>query len=259
VPVPSPYSTWLERPSHGKVDFLGNELYEHTNEDYRADVRKKHIGMVYQQANWIKSLNVIENIGFPLQLLGMDKSLALERARKTLGKFHLEDWAEYYPTELSSGQQQRIAMARAIVHNPMIIVADEPTGNLDYESGENVMELLSKMNQKDGKTIIMVTHDLDYLSYAKTAVQFFDGEIVGLYRGNDKEKIAEDIKQRKRYFGKNSKNEKKSTSVSVKNSKDEPKLEKKQESTSDGDEEIERLKDDIKLGKSKKSEEEKSK
>lgn len=189
----------LEPPTSGSLNFLGNDLYAGTDEDYRAEVRKKHIGMVYQQANWVKALSVAENIAFPLQLLGMEKSQALIRAREVLSKFDLEDWADYFPTELSSGQQQRISMARAIVHNPMLIVADEPTGNLDYENGVKVMQLLEDMNKKNEKTIIMVTHDLDYLAYAHTAVQFFDGEVVGIFRGKDKAKIQKQIKGRKQY------------------------------------------------------------
>ncbi len=138
----------LEEPTNGKLLFLGNNLYAGTDEDYRAEVRKKHIGMVYQQANWVKSLSVAENIAFPLQLLGMEKTQAIARAREALGKFELQDWADYYPTELSSGQQQRISMARAIIHNPMVVVADEPTGNLDYENGLKVMQLLQDLNKK---------------------------------------------------------------------------------------------------------------
>ena len=90
-------------------------------------------------------------------------------------------------------------MARAIIHNPMLIVADEPTGNLDYENGVKVMELLTKLNKEEKKTVIMVTHDLEYLSYAKTAVQIFDGKVLGVFRGKDKYKIETQIKQRKQY------------------------------------------------------------
>lgn len=187
----------LEGPTTGSCMFMGSNMYAGTNEDYLAELRKKHIGMVYQQANWIKALSVVENIAFPLQLLGMEKDLAVERARQALAKFDLQDWSDYYPTELSSGQQQRISMARAIIHNPMLIVADEPTGNLDYENGVKVMELLTRLNKEEGKTVIMVTHDLEYLSYAHTAVQIFDGKVVGVFTGKDKYKIESMIKNRK--------------------------------------------------------------
>lgn len=187
----------LEGPTNGKVTFLDNDFYSNTDEDDRSELRKKHIGMVYQQPNWIKSLNVVENIAFPLQLLGVEKEEALEKAKNVLAKVHMDEWAEYYPTELSSGQQQRVSMARALIHNPMIIVADEPTGNLDFESGEYIMQMLKDMNEKDGKTIIMVTHDLDYLKHCKTAVEFFDGAIVGVHRGADKDKIAQTIHHKK--------------------------------------------------------------
>ncbi len=187
----------LESPTSGKLMFMGHDLYAGTTEDYLAQIRKKHIGMVYQQANWIKSLSVCENISFPLQLLGMEKEEAIEKAIQTLAKFELENWAHYFPTELSSGQQQRIAMARAIIHDPMVIVADEPTGNLDFENGVKVMELLTRLSKEENKTVIMVTHDLEYLSYAHTAVQIFDGQVVGVFKGKDKHKIEMKTQQRK--------------------------------------------------------------
>ena len=166
----------LESPTAGRVTFYGESLYDDLDEDGRTEFRKEHIGMVYQQPNWIKALTVRENIIFALRLNGCSEQESYDRANKVLDIVEMTQWTDYIPTELSSGQQQRVALARAIVTNPDILIADEPTGNLDFESGQMLMTLLSKLN-KEGKTIIMVTHDLEYLSFANRAVQMFDGKI----------------------------------------------------------------------------------
>lgn len=185
----------LEPPSSGKIYFLGEDLYkEGTNEDYRSEFRKRHIGMIYQQPNWIKSLSVIENVSFPLLLLGMDKARAYQKGLEALKVVNMENWKGYIPTELSSGQQQRVALARGIINNPQIIIADEPTGNLDQESGQKLMQILKDLNDKSGKTVLMVTHDLEYLTFAKTAFRMVDGIIVGVYRGAEKEKLFGELK-----------------------------------------------------------------
>ena len=167
----------LESPTTGKVIFYEESLYDDLDDDDRTEFRKMHIGMVYQQPNWIKALTVRENIIFALRLNGCSGSEALKRADKVLETVEMTQWNDYIPTELSSGQQQRVALARAIVTNPDILIADEPTGNLDFESGQVLMTLLTKLN-KEGKTVIMVTHDLEYLTYANRAIQMFDGKIV---------------------------------------------------------------------------------
>lgn len=167
----------LESPSSGWVSFLGKSLYDEMDEDMRTEFRKIHIGMVYQQPNWIKALSVRGNIVFALRLSGCLVKDTIERANAILEMVGMTQWADYIPTELSSGQQQRVALARAIVTNPDILIADEPTGNLDFESGQELMTLLLKLN-KEGKTIIMVTHDLEYLTFANRAIHMFDGKIV---------------------------------------------------------------------------------
>jgi putative ABC transport system ATP-binding protein len=189
----------LESPSKGRLVFLNNDLYENTTEDDRATSRKQHVGMIYQQANWIKALSVIENVGFPLMLTGMSKEDSLVKAKGVLDQVGMLDWANYAPAELSSGQQQRIALARALINNPKVIIADEPTGNLDYESGQIVMKLLSSLNKEQGKTIIMVTHDLEYLRYSKTALRMLDGQVVGIYDESDHAKLFKEL-QYKRGF-----------------------------------------------------------
>ena len=187
----------LEAPSEGVVTFLSQNMYQNTSEDDRSEFRKVHIGMVYQQPNWIKSLTVLENIAFPLLLLGEERKQTLEKAKIILRTLEMTDWAGYNPTELSSGQQQRTALARALVTNPEVIIADEPTGNLDYESGQGLMQLITNLNKTENKTVVMVTHDLEYLKFAKTAIRMFNGEVVGEYEEKDKHKLLNEIKSKR--------------------------------------------------------------
>ncbi|KKR05700.1 MAG: ABC transporter related protein [candidate division WS6 bacterium GW2011_GWF2_39_15] len=169
----------LEKPTSGSIKFFGVDLYSaDLNEDDRSELRKKSIGMVYQQPNWIKSLTVIENVAFPLSLIGVPKVTRLEAAKKELEKLGMISWSNYKPSELSSGQQQKVALARALITDPQIIIADEPTGNLDYESGLELMNVLAELNLVDRKTILMVTHDLEYLRYTKSSIHMLNGEIV---------------------------------------------------------------------------------
>ena len=184
----------LEAPTTGKVIFLGKDLYSDLTEDDRSRFRKRHIGMVYQQPNWIRSLTVLENVALPLSLLGISKPEALQKAKQAIEMVEMQEWSSYIPTELSSGQQQRVALARALVSNPEVIIADEPTGNLDYESGQKLMQLIAELNQKSVKTVVMVTHDLEYLNFAKTAIKMFNGEIVGEYSESDKESLLREIR-----------------------------------------------------------------
>ncbi len=183
----------LEAPTKGVCTFLTMNLYEGTSEDDRSDFRKKHIGMVYQQPNWIKSLSVIENVAFPLLLLGRPRSANFEQAQKMLTLMGMSSWANYQPTELSSGQQQKVSLARALITDPEVIIADEPTGNLDFESGQELMQLLVKLVEQK-KTILMVTHDLEYLKYSQRAIHMFNGEITDEYGEKDKEKLLKGIK-----------------------------------------------------------------
>lgn len=182
----------LEIPSEGDVKFLGESFYQGKDEDDRSAVRKKHIGMVYQQPNWIKSLNVVENVAFPLILLGVEKAESVKQAWKQLETINLQKWVSYIPTELSGGQQQRVALARALITNPSVIIADEPTGNLDFQAGQDLMNLLMKLNGQ-GRTIIMVTHDLEYLKYAKRAIQILDGKVVAMFDESSKEQMMSKI------------------------------------------------------------------
>lgn len=189
----------LEPPTKGTITFLDEDMYAGRSEDDRAQFRKYHIGMVYQQSNWVKSLTVLENVAFPMMLLGEDKTKSLEKAYDTLKVMKMENWAHYHPMELSGGQQQRVAVARAIITDPEVLVADEPTGNLDYEAGQNLMYLLNDLNHM-GKTIIMVTHDLEYIQYSKTALNMKDGRIEGIYRDKEKTTLESKLTYKKADF-----------------------------------------------------------
>jgi putative ABC transport system ATP-binding protein len=178
-------SLGLEQPSEGKVFFLGEDLYSH-DEDGRAQIRKKDIGMVYQQSNWIKALNVLENVAFPLTLRGIGKEEREQKALEILKWLEMDHSINQIPTELSSGQQQRVSLARALITDPSLLVADEPTGNLDSKAGEDVMGLFQEFNKK-GKTVVMVTHDLEYLRYASFSINMSDGVVIGQYKIGDKE------------------------------------------------------------------------
>ena len=189
----------LEKPLKGKVKLFGRDLYSFST-DERAEIRKKNIGMVYQQSNWIKSLKVAENVVFPLILLGEEREEALKKASKGLKMVGMEEWADYYPMELSSGQQQKVSLVRALLNNPQILIADEPTGNLDRQSGDELMSLLARLNQ-DGKTIIMVTHDLEYLKFAARILKMLDGKIEKEYKRNKEKKEIESLGKRGKKYG----------------------------------------------------------
>lgn len=187
----------LEEPTSGSLHFLDKNLYESQNEDDRSTFRKRHIGMIYQQPNWVKSMTVLENVAFPLLMVGVAKPEAFEKARQKLESVGLLDWQGYIPTELSSGQQQRVALARGIANDPQVIIADEPTGNLDFESGQSMMQLLSDLNKKQQKTIIMVTHDLEYLRFATKAIRMLDGTVTKVYDEDSVSTLMSEVKNKR--------------------------------------------------------------
>lgn len=176
----------LEKPTSGQIRVRGEDIYA-LGEDARAMFRRNKFGMVYQQPNWIKSLNIEENVAYPLMISGSSRSNALKRARNVLELFSLAEYAEYVPTELSGGQQQKAAMCRAFVTNPWILIADEPTGNLDTISSADVINIFKFINQESKRTILMVTHNLDYEKYASKVVYMRDGQIEKVV---DKKKVA---------------------------------------------------------------------
>ena len=166
----------LEPPTSGKVVVRDTDVYS-MNENQRADFRARKFGIVYQMPYWVKSLTVLENVAIPLLLQKAPADYAYARARESLERVDMRDFEKNIPTELSGGQQQKACLARALVTNPWIIIADEPTGNLDTKSASEVIQLLMDLNTKSKRTIIMVTHNLDYLPFATRTVSMKDGMI----------------------------------------------------------------------------------
>lgn len=168
----------LEEPTSGKVWVDGLDIWS-KSKNWRADFRNRYIGFIPQQSFWIKSFSVLENIAIPATIKGESFSLALERAAKLIRLVQMEHRSDNRPYDLSGGEQQRIAMARALLLNPKFIIADEPTGNLDQKSGQELMELFKEFNRRFNITILMVTHNPDQYKYATKLVQMVDGQIIG--------------------------------------------------------------------------------
>lgn len=166
----------LDNPSGGSYMFNEKEVAS-MNERQRAKLRKKNIGFVFQSFNLIDELNVHENVELPLIYLGMPASQRKKRVEEVLEKMQILHRKKHFPMQLSGGQQQRVAVARAVVANPHLILADEPTGNLDSVNGEEVMNLLESLNA-EGTTIIIVTHSQRDAEYAQRIVRLFDGQII---------------------------------------------------------------------------------
>ena len=165
-----------EEPTSGEVLIEGKNIY-FKNEDERARMCHDTITIVNQSAYWVKALSVLENIEIPYLLSGHKKNEASKRANQLISLLKLERFAHYRPVDLSGGQQGRINLLRSLINNPKIIMADEPTGNLDTKSSELMMDLFSKINSQLNRTIIMVTHDLDLLKYASKTVHILDGKV----------------------------------------------------------------------------------
>jgi len=166
----------LDNPSEGNY-YLGETEVGHLKERDRTNVRKGNIGFVFQSFNLIDELNVAENVELPLTYLNIKPSERKQMVKDILKKMNISHRSSHFPQQLSGGQQQRVAIARAVVSNPKIILADEPTGNLDSKNGGEVMELLTKLN-KEGTTIIMVTHSKHDATFAHRVINLFDGQIV---------------------------------------------------------------------------------
>ncbi|GAP42312.1 ABC-type lipoprotein export system, ATPase component [Lentimicrobium saccharophilum] len=166
----------LDNPTEGEYYFLGNEVSGFT-EKQRANTRKQNIGFVFQNFNLIDELNVYENVELPLIYLGLSSSERKRRVESALEQMQIMHRRKHFPLQLSGGQQQRVAVARAVVANPHLILADEPTGNLDSAHGEEVMNLLASLNQ-NGTTIIMVTHSQRDAEYAQRIIRLFDGQVI---------------------------------------------------------------------------------
>ena len=166
----------LDNPSEGKYLLDGKEVST-LKESERTDIRKGVIGFVFQSFNLIDELNVYENIELPLLYMGVPAKERKRRVEAAMDRMAISHRRKHFPNQLSGGQQQRVAIARAVLANPKIILADEPTGNLDSKNGKEVMNLLSELHQ-EGTTVIMVTHSQHDASYADRIVKLYDGEIV---------------------------------------------------------------------------------
>jgi putative ABC transport system ATP-binding protein len=166
----------LDNPTSGEYHFNGYDV-SHFSERQRARLRKENIGFVFQNFNLIDELNVHENVELPLIYLGISATERKRRVSEVLEQMQISHRAKHFPLQLSGGQQQRVAVARAVIANPKLILADEPTGNLDSSNGEEVMKLLENLNHA-GTTLIIVTHSQRDAEYSQRIVRLFDGQIV---------------------------------------------------------------------------------
>ena len=164
----------LDVPSAGRFLFRGHPV-ETLDRDQRALLRRKYLGFVFQGFNLLSRTTALENVELPLLYRGDDKQARHALAMAALDKVGLKDWWDHTPAELSGGQQQRVAIARAIVTSPDVLLADEPTGNLDSERSVEIMELLTDLNRTSNITVLMVTHEPDMAAFARTVVHFKDG------------------------------------------------------------------------------------
>ncbi|MBN2489456.1 MAG: ABC transporter ATP-binding protein [Planctomycetes bacterium] len=163
-------------PTSGSYRFRGIEIAE-LNRDQRARLRRHYLGFVFQGYNLLKRTSAVENVELPLIYRGVPAGERRRRAREILASVGLEGWEKHAPSELSGGQQQRVAIARAIVTSPSVLMADEPTGNLDSARSREIMELLTRLNQERGITIVMVTHEPDMAAHARRIIRFLDGQV----------------------------------------------------------------------------------
>lgn len=166
----------LDNPTAGEYYLNGTEVSKYT-EAQRTSLRKGVIGFVFQCFNLIDELNVYENIELPLLYMGVPASERKQRIEQAMERMAISHRAKHFPQQLSGGQQQRVAIARAVVANPKLILADEPTGNLDSKNGKEVMDLLKELN-KEGTTIVMVTHSQHDAGFADRVINLFDGQVV---------------------------------------------------------------------------------
>ena len=166
----------LDKPESGSYEFLNNEV-SHLNEKGRSEIRKKNIGFIFQNFNLIDELTVFENIELPLIYNKIGASERKKRVNELIEKMGIAHRSSHFPQQLSGGQQQRVAVARALITKPPLILADEPTGNLDSSHGNEVMELLCELNEA-GTTIIMVTHSSHDASYSQRVINLLDGQVV---------------------------------------------------------------------------------
>lgn len=172
----------LDVPTAGEFLFRGVHV-ENLNRDQRALLRRRYLGFVFQGFNLLSRTTALENVELPLLYRGEDKKTRRDMGMAALAKVGLDKWWDHTPAELSGGQQQRVAIARAIVTHPDVLLADEPTGNLDSERSVEIMELLTDLNRNSNITVLMVTHEPDMAAFARTVVHFRDGLVERIEAG----------------------------------------------------------------------------
>jgi len=166
----------LDLSSHGDI-FLDGQNIEHLPESELAQIRGKKIGFVFQTFNLIPTLNVVENIALPMIFHGVGKEERIKRAEEIVREVNLSHRKNHFPKQLSGGERQRVAIGRALANDPEVILADEPTGNLDSQTGMEIIKLFTELNKK-GKTIILVTHNLDLIKHGQKVLKIADGKII---------------------------------------------------------------------------------
>lgn len=169
----------LEKPTKGEIMIAGEHM-ENKSENQLVSFRREHIGFIFQSFNLMGTMNAIENVALPLTFQGMDKKERNRRAEEMLELVGLEKHKKHKPNQMSGGQQQRVGVARALVVNPEIIFADEPTGNLDSNTSEEVMNLMKRIVREKKQTLVMVTHDNHLAEFADIIIRIIDGKIVGM-------------------------------------------------------------------------------
>ena len=167
----------LDKPTSGAV-FIGGVNTASLSENELAEIRRKKIGFIFQQFNLIHSLTALENVALPMFFAGVKSDARIKRATELLAKVGLRERMHHKPSELSGGQQQRVAIARALSNNPAVIIGDEPTGNVDSETGDAIMGILEGLNRNEGRTIIVVTHDTEIAAHAPRVIRMKDGRLL---------------------------------------------------------------------------------
>lgn len=183
----------LDRPTRGSYVLDGEDVSE-MSKDERADIRCQKIGFIFQGFNLLARTSALENVELPMLYLGVDSAARHERAMEALAAVGLAGREQNHPNQLSGGQQQRVAVARSLVNHPALILADEPTGNLDSRTSVEVMEIFQRLNRERGITLVLVTHESDIAEYAQRVVVFKDGKIKSDYQVAKQRNAAEELK-----------------------------------------------------------------
>jgi putative ABC transport system ATP-binding protein len=183
----------LDRPTRGTYILDGEDVSQ-MSKDERADIRCQKIGFVFQGFNLLSRTSALENVELPMLYLGVDAAQRRQRAMEALAAVGLAGREQNHPNQLSGGQQQRVAVARSLVNHPALILADEPTGNLDSRTAVEVMEIFQRLNRERGITLVLVTHEPDIAQYADRIIIFKDGKIKSDYQVEDKRDAAEELK-----------------------------------------------------------------